>query len=430
MNTFRTSPPDIHHINSLNFEHVEAIVLNNGIRCYRMPNRELGVTKLDVLWPFGTREQENKYVARTSLALALSGTDKLTAEQINEEFEYQGTSYGHETQMLQSVLHLKCKKSAFLSSFSFFLENYNSAIYPDNEIVNYAQIEKAGLMRKMQTPGYWAHRLCFESLFEKDSPMASFADSSDIALLKKAHLIAFHEQFLSLQNATYILSGETGDDIFNEVKMKLEALPRPKFEGNPNSIHEDYTPILGVTISKHMEHSHQVSLYMGMPFGPISETEIHQFALLNMLLGGFFGSRLMQEIREEKGLTYGIGSYITQSNTGNVWCISGEMNAQNVDLAREAILNILTGLSSHPPMGDELEKAKRYYSGQLRSSFDGPFALPGKIKNMLVRGYSYQYYDSALDTIWKTSSDDLCQIAYNYLKPDSFNTVLAGDIRE
>jgi predicted Zn-dependent peptidase len=104
------------------------------------------------------------------------------------------------------------------------------------------------------------------------------------------------------------------------------------------------------------------------------------------------------------------------------------MNTSNVDQALEAILEIMNGMITNPPAGEELERAKRYYSGQLRSSFDGPFAMTQKLKNLFVRNYSFQHYDTALKSIWTATTDDLCRIADNYLHPESFNTVLAGDV--
>jgi predicted Zn-dependent peptidase len=148
--------------------------------------------------------------------------------------------------------------------------------------------------------------------------------------------------------------------------------------------------------------------------------------LLNLFLGGFFGSRLMQDLREEKGLTYGIGSNISLSGNGHTWMISGEMNSDNADITRDSIREILIGLWKNPPNGDELEKAKRYYGGQLRGSLDGPFSEPAKIQFLLKTGYPQNYYQQALQTIWSTDSETLAELAYNYLNPDSFSIALAG----
>jgi predicted Zn-dependent peptidase len=151
-------------------------------------------------------------------------------------------------------------------------------------------------------------------------------------------------------------------------------------------------------------------------------------SFVNMFLGGFFGSRLMQDLRETRGLTYGIGSGLAQASSGFTWYISGEMNSANADAAVEACQAIMTGLSTSPPTGEELEKARRYASGQLRAGFDGPFSLPSKWQFLLQNNLPENYYTTYMDRIWSITSDEISDFAYNYLRPDSFTLALAGNL--
>jgi predicted Zn-dependent peptidase len=160
----------------------------------------------------------------------------------------------------------------------------------------------------------------------------------------------------------------------------------------------------------------------------VAYTEFPKLSLLNLFLGGFFGSRLMQELREERGLTYGIGSSISLSTLGHIWMIKGEMNSQNANLTQDCIRDILNKLSTQPPVGEELEKAKRYFGGQLRGSLDGPFSEPSRIQFLMKTEYPQQYYEEAMQTIWSTNTNTIAEMAYNYLNPDSFTIALAGEM--
>ena len=150
--------------------------------------------------------------------------------------------------------------------------------------------------------------------------------------------------------------------------------------------------------------------------------------MLKTLLGGFFGSRLMRIIREELGLTYGIGSGIVQTPHGNLLTISGELNSDNTDIAIREIKKILAQIISEQVDNEELDKVKKYLSGQYRSGFDGPFSLNSRIPQLLVRGFDYSHYDRALDTIWNITPSEICQMADNYLNPESFHIVLSGKV--
>jgi predicted Zn-dependent peptidase len=160
----------------------------------------------------------------------------------------------------------------------------------------------------------------------------------------------------------------------------------------------------------------------------LEESLTHQYSLLNMVLGGYFGSRLMQELREKQGLTYGISSYFKPLWKGRSWNISGEMNSENTEKALISMGNIIEELQQHPIPADELDRAKRYYAGMFRSGFDGPFAQATKALQTLVRSNSSDYYSQTLDYIWNVDSSMLLQLAQNELDTKTFVKVVAGEV--
>jgi len=88
----------------------------------------------------------------------------------------------------------------------------------------------------------------------------------------------------------------------------------------------------------------------------------------------------------------------------------------------------MLGLTSSPPVGEELEKARRYVSGQLRAGFDGPFSLPAKWQFLLQNNLPESYYATYMDRIWSITTDEISVFADNYLRPDSFTLALAGKL--
>jgi predicted Zn-dependent peptidase len=259
--------------------------------------------------------------------------------------------------------------------------------------------------------------------------MSAFANEESIGSIDQQHISSFLKNKLTLGGATLFISGDAG-------KAEIEAIENLMAKYAPRAITS--IPLLSEekaisyedTHVKHrVDHTTQVSLMMGKRIPAFTEKEMHTANLTNILLGGFFGSRLMQEIREERGLTYGIGSYISQSTDGNNWFISGEMNSSNTEAALEAMAEIMVSMRKNTPTGDELDKAKRYFAGQFRSGFDGPFSLPRKIQTLMLRGYDYSYYDTTLQDLWNTTTNEICQFSDNYLHPESFAVVLAGDTK-
>jgi predicted Zn-dependent peptidase len=136
----------------------------------------------------------------------------------------------------------------------------------------------------------------------------------------------------------------------------------------------------------------------------------------------------MQEIREEKGLTYGIGSYFKPAMDGRTWIVSGEMNSENAQLALYCVVDIMNQLRTQPVELEELEKAKRYYSGQFRSGFDGPFSAAAKVQQKIMRNYSDSFFENTLEHIWNITPKEILEVAQNYLDPNTFIKTMAGKV--
>jgi predicted Zn-dependent peptidase len=147
-----------------------------------------------------------------------------------------------------------------------------------------------------------------------------------------------------------------------------------------------------------------------------------------MVFGGYFGSRMMQELREKQGLTYGISSFFRPLWKGRSWEVSGEMNSENKDKALNGVKQIIQTLQSEKIPENELNRAKTYYLGVFRSGFDGPFANANKSITSLVREYSSEFYQNTLEQILDIQPDELMTLAQKEMDTNSFIKVVAGKL--
>ena len=104
------------------------------------------------------------------------------------------------------------------------------------------------------------------------------------------------------------------------------------------------------------------------------------------------------------------------------------MNSENAQLALDCVLEIMNQLRSQPVESEELEKAKRYYSGQFRSGFDGPFSAASKIQQKIMRNNSDTFYETTLEHIWNITPEQILEVAQNYLDPNTFIKAMAGKV--
>ncbi len=425
----RSVAPENTVIRHMTLEEPRILPLRSGFDCYLCPTYNVGVVRFELYWSCGSLHQLMHYQAKAALQLGIAGTAKHSAEEILNRFEGLGADVQVNVSAMSCSLILSVASYHFGEALDWLFYALDEAVFPATEIENFKQVESAELLRKMQSPSYWSKRTLSESLYALESPMARFASPEHLQLLQRENVQGFYTQFFGLDKAHVILSGEVSPALCNTVisgmDKHFQGVATPTFL--PISAINDYA---GKKMEHALPHANQVSVMMGRLMPAQDSETLHRLVLLNGLLGGFFGSRLMQEIREEKGLTYGIGSYIEPTPEGNRWIISGEMNSDNAELALKEMNLILESMYKHAPEGDELEKAKRYISGQIRGSFDGPFAWPGKIRQMLLRGLGFDHYRNALDIIWGSSSAELCALADTFLRPASFCTAMAGQLKK
>jgi predicted Zn-dependent peptidase len=145
-----------------------------------------------------------------------------------------------------------------------------------------------------------------------------------------------------------------------------------------------------------------------------------------MALGGFFGSRLMKNIREEKGLTYGIYSAVESYWDSGAFYVETEINNELRETGRVEILNEIANLRNDLLPDSELSLVKNYLLGSFLRSIDGPFAVADRYKMLIDYGFTYQYYQDFVDTIKGISASELCDLANTYLQEKDLSTVIVG----
>lgn len=152
------------------------------------------------------------------------------------------------------------------------------------------------------------------------------------------------------------------------------------------------------------------------------------FHVLNTILGGYFGSRLMSNIREDKGYTYGIGSAIVNLEDSGYFFISTEVGAEVCNAAINEIYKEISILNNETVPYEELNLVKNYLAGTLLRSLDGPFALAEKFKAAHIFGFDMNYYNNLLKHIHAITPERIQELAKSYLQPDSLTEVVVGKV--
>ena len=154
--------------------------------------------------------------------------------------------------------------------------------------------------------------------------------------------------------------------------------------------------------------------------------EFFKLQILNTVFGGYFGSRLMSNIREDKGYTYGIGSAITSMEDAMFFFLSTEVGADVTNEALKEVYFELDRLRDELVSEEELVMVKNYMLGSMLKSSDGPFSMADKYKAVYFKGEDLSFYDRYISMVNNVTSEELLEVAKKYFDPEEMLEVVVG----
>ena len=199
-----------------------------------------------------------------------------------------------------------------------------------------------------------------------------------------------------------------------------------KFKKSP-SVKEYSSKVKNDKIYIAKEGALQSAIRIGRVCFNSQHRDYHQLKFLSVVLGGYFGSRLMSNIREDKGLTYGIGAICVHQEESGYFSISTEVKGEGTQLALQEIYYELRRLREELIPNEELSLVKNYIMGQILNSADGPFAQASLLKNMHVQGVGFEFYESYKMILDNIDAEALKDLANKYLKEEDLCEIVVGN---
>lgn len=420
----RKNAPDTGAIDSVTFAKAEKITFKNGVDLYSINVGNDEVTKLDVYFPAGIKQQKSFCVASATNALIQEGSKNYSASQLADQFDYYGAFIQNSCGIQEASYTLFTLNKHFKSSVDLLQEMLYSASFPQEETQIYQRGQKQRLLISLQKNSVLARQAFYKSLFGKNHLLGMFAEPGDYDALRGEQITEFYQNSYTKHLPVLMLSGKVDDTVLRNLDFAFSGLsgvapqPSENLSGEPIKARYEF-------IEK--TDSLQAAIRMGKTTITRNHTDFRGLQLVNLILGGYFGSRLMKNIREEKGLTYGIHSSVEAHKGIGVFSIATEVNNKDHALAVEEIQKELDRMCSEFVSEQELNKAKNYLLGSFVRSFDGPFAQADRFKILHDFDLPYSYYNGFIQKILSISIDDIKLLSNKYLnKNEMLTTVVAS----
>lgn len=392
-----------------------------GIPIYWVAGSTEEILRVELVFNAGINRQKQLLIAAATNNLIQEGTKTRTAQDIADGLDFYGSYLQTRCAVDDSQITLFCLKKHLVKCLDIVSDVVKNAEFPDNEIAIFVKNNKQRLKVQQEKTSYLCRKGFYKEIFGNASPISSFSESSDYDLISRETLVNFYQN--SYQNSLkYItISGDVDAQTINTIRAFSDGFkPDEGFVG----YHASEIASQNKYIKK--EKSVQATLRLGKRLFNRKHTDYRKMQLLNLVLGGYFGSRLMKNIREDKGLTYGIHSSLESYLDDGCFYIEADVNTKKAGLALSEISLEIDRLNNDLIPEQELLTAKNYFLGSILRSIDGPFTIMDRNRLLLDYGLSSEYYAELFAIIKDTSAQELRDTCNLYLNRNSLVEVVCG----
>lgn len=419
----RSQEPEIQIITHLDIPPGEKITTPNGIDIHIVKDITCDVLKIEFVFDAGFRVQGFPYQATASSAILIEGTSKNTSKELAEKLDYYGAYLQNRAGHDDASLTLYCLPKHAASCIPYLMEILSLANYPESEIETQKQNAKQRLLVNENKTSFLARRAFYETIFGKQNPYGASVNQTDIENISRETLLGFYTgQYLN--KAKYVLvSGNVSDSVISILSKALAPFTHQKTKPLITRSHANPPNKLFI----HKDGAVQSAIRIGRAFVNRQHPDYRKMQVLNLALGGYFGSRLMTNIREEKGLTYGIYSAVESYLYAGAFYIDTDINNKLVGNGVAEIYKEIGLLREKPIEKAELETVKSYMLGSFLRSLDGPFSLADRYKILIDYELSQDYYSEFVEIIQTTNALTLQELANKYLQETDLYEVIVGE---
>lgn len=393
--------------------------LDNGVPVYAINAGAQDVLQLELVFYAGNFYEPKRGIAAVTNFLLKNGTANKTAFQINEVFDYYGASCSRACYNETAVLSLHTLTKHADKLLPVMNEMLAQPTFPQTELDIYKQNSRQRLMVNLQKCEFVAGRKIDQLVYGENHPYSSYTNPADLDALDIETIKAYYQQYYLNGQCAIFVAGKLPTNIQALLNQYFGTLPFTK----PSFILQNMATTPAIEKKYRIENDAnavQGAIRLAQPFPNRHHPDFKKAIVLNTVYGGFFGSRLMSNIREEKGYTYGIYSYIQNHLQQTAWVISTEAGKDVCEATIEEVYKEMKLLTETPIDDEELSLVRNYMIGGILGDLDGPFQIIAKWKNIILNNLDEQYFYDSVAAIKNTGAEELQALAKKYLQPQNF----------
>ena len=413
--------PEIKPITLPRVPQYSTLTTESGAPIYTLHNSTQSVVRVSFVFRAGTSYQSVPFSASAVVNTLTEGTQNFSGREIAEGLDFVGSYYDANIDRDWAVVTFCSLKKFVAETLDIAEEVILRPTFPEREIASYCAKRKEQLHVQRSKPDQLSRELFGKALFGEKHPYGITSHEECYDELTPEILREFYLSHYNSSSAFAVICGDFGEEVEERVRQILNNLP--KGEAPTRKIPPaEPTPMAKQTI----EGAVQSSVKIGIPLFPRTHEDFIPLQVLATAMGGYFGSRLMQNLREEHGYTYGAYAAMINLDRSGYFVMSAEVAGDHTQDAIDEMFGELERIAAEPMSEEELAIVRKIIVGDAMRVFDGPFGAADVTIENIQNGTTNDYTDHFLHKVEQITPGELQRVARRYLQKNACVVTIIG----
>lgn len=419
----RTLAPAFGQVENIELLKAKPIVLGNGLKVFSVNGGEQDLVRIEFIFENIAYEPSKPLQSYATNTMLNDGTSELNSSEIADKIDYYGAFLQTDFSNDQSSVTLYSLNKHLSATLPIVKAVILDSIFPQVELDTFIRNQKQKLSVNLEKNDFLSRKI-FNSVLFGNTLYGYDTRAEDYDRLTRDQLQAYFDLAYQPENCTVVISGKVTDEALRQIDELFGNSWKNGKSVNPNTF--NFYPGSGQEHYVEKADALQSAIRLGKVSVNRSHSDFPGFQVLNTILGGYFGSRLMANIREDKGYTYGIGSALVSMKSAGYFFIASEVGADVCTSALDEIHKEIEILKTEEVSEQELGLVRNYMLGSMLGGLENAMSHADKFKNIYFSGLGYDYYQNYIKTVRTISPQEIQALANKYLDWEVFEKVVVG----
>ena len=401
-------------------------VMPNGVPLYTLKGCNKGIIRFELLFKGGYAIQDKPLQATFTNRMLREGAGELSSNEISRRLDYYGAWIECYSSQKCNHIVLYCLSKHFVPLAQLLETIVKHPVFPEENLEVVRRNGKAHFEVNSKKVDILAQRYFENSLWGENHPLGHVVEATDYDNITRADLLKYHVSVYNSRNLALFISGDVDETIDSAVESLFGVGEWGECNNYTDVFVDSPVSISGRREIK-VEGTVQSAVKIGFMAMDVADPDFHKFRFLTVLFGGYFGSRLMSNIREENGYTYHISAEVDAYGKRNAFMISSETANEYVELCIKEIYKEMEKLCNSSITESEVEHVRNYILGEMCRECEGLTAKSEVFVNAWLSGESFASVNEYLEVVKNITASELNRVAKQYFNPSEMIEVVVGD---